>query len=171
MKATGVVRRIDDLGRIVIPKEIRKTLKIRDGELLEIFVEEENIILKKYSSFSDIKNVCDRIVSAVNLFEKTIVIIDNEKVISSNDISFLDKRLSNYCLNLLERRELKIDNNEEMVELFDLEDYKQNYLISPLIYDSDVIGGIIIFSKNTLINDFDKEIALFVNKFLIKNVE
>ena len=87
MKATGVVRRIDDLGRIVIPKEIRKTLKIRDGELLEIFVEEENIILKKYSSFSDIKNVCDRIVSAVNLFEKTIVIIDNE---SGNIISTID---------------------------------------------------------------------------------
>ena len=49
MKATGVVRRIDDLGRIVIPKEIRKTLRIKDGESVEIFLENDNIVLKKYS--------------------------------------------------------------------------------------------------------------------------
>ena len=78
MKATGVVRRIDDLGRIVIPKELRRTLKIRDGEYLEIYVEDENVILKRYSSFSDIKNVCDRIVSSINLDDKIIVIIDTE---------------------------------------------------------------------------------------------
>ena len=49
MKSTGVVRRVDDLGRIVIPKEIRRTLRIRDGESLEIFVDREMIALKKFS--------------------------------------------------------------------------------------------------------------------------
>ena len=48
MKATGVVRRIDDLGRIVIPKELRRTMRIREGDSLEIFIEGENIILSKY---------------------------------------------------------------------------------------------------------------------------
>ena len=52
LKSTGVVRRIDDLGRIVIPKEIRRNLKIRDGELMEIFVDMDSIILKKYSKGS-----------------------------------------------------------------------------------------------------------------------
>ena len=54
MKTTGVVRKIDDLGRIVIPKEIRRTLKIREGESLEIFVEDETITLRKYSSMEDL---------------------------------------------------------------------------------------------------------------------
>ena len=51
MKATGVVRRIDDLGRIVVPKEIRKTMRIKEGEKLEIFTDSDSIILKKYSAF------------------------------------------------------------------------------------------------------------------------
>ena len=56
MKTTGVVRRIDDLGRIVIPKEIRKTLRIKDGESVEIFLDSDNIVLKKYSPLGGIPN-------------------------------------------------------------------------------------------------------------------
>ena len=55
MKATGVIRRLDDLGRIVIPKEIRKLMRIREGEPMEIFVNAEgDIILKKYSPIGDL---------------------------------------------------------------------------------------------------------------------
>ena len=56
MNTTGIVRRIDDLGRVVIPKEIRRTLRIRDGEALEIEVRDDNIVLKRYSSFGDIQS-------------------------------------------------------------------------------------------------------------------
>lgn len=171
MKATGVVRRIDDLGRIVIPKELRRTLKIRDGEYLEIYVEDEDIVLKKYSSFSDIKNVCDRIVASINLDDKIMVIIDNEKVVSSSSKILIDKKLSDYCKNLLDKREIVIQNNNEITELLDLEVFKQNYILFPLISNSDILGGVIIFSKNSEINDIDKKIGDMVNNFLIKNVE
>ncbi len=171
MKATGVVRRIDDLGRIVIPKELRRTLKIRDGEYLEIYVEDENVILKRYSSFSDIKNVCDRIVSSINLDDKIIVIIDTEKVVSSNSSVLIDKKLSDYCKNLLDKRETIIQNNNEVTELLDLEVFKQNYILFPMISNSDVLGGVIIFSKNSEINEMDRKIGDIVNNFLIKNVE
>ncbi|MCI8568014.1 MAG: AbrB/MazE/SpoVT family DNA-binding domain-containing protein [Bacilli bacterium] len=171
MKATGVVRRIDDLGRIVIPKELRRTLKIRDGEFLEIFVESDSVILKKYSSFSDIKNVCDRIVSSVNLDGKTLVIVDNDKVISSTNSLLIDKKISDYCSSVLENREVKIENDNETIELFDLEVYKQNFIVSPIISNSDLVGGVIIFSKEMEVNDFDKNICEFLVKFLIKNIE
>ena len=62
MKSTGVVRRVDDLGRIVIPKEIRRTLRIRDGESLEIFVDREMITLKKFSKMSDMNEVAKELV-------------------------------------------------------------------------------------------------------------
>ena len=66
MKTTGVVRKIDDLGRIVIPKEIRRTLKIRDGESLEIFVDKEMITLKKYSTMEDFQEVTKKLLDAVS---------------------------------------------------------------------------------------------------------
>ena len=171
MKATGIVRRIDDLGRIVIPKELRRTLKIRDGEFLEIFVDDDNIVLKKYSSFSDIKNICDRLVSSVNLNGKTLVIVDNDKVISSSSSLLLDKKISDYCSNVLENREIKIDNKKGNIELFDLEVYNQNYIIYPLISNSDLVGGVIIFSKENEITDIDKVICNILVNFLLKNIE
>lgn len=171
MKATGIVRRIDDLGRIVIPKELRRTLKIRDGEFLEIFVEDDNIVLKKYSSFSDIKSICDRIVSSVNLDGKTVVIVDNDKVISSNSSLLLDKKISDYCSNILENREVKVENKKNTTELFELEVYEQNYIIYPLISNSDLVGGVIIFSKNEEISDVDKSVCDILVSFLLKNIE
>ena len=66
MKATGVVRRVDDLGRIVIPKEIRRTLRIRDGESLEIFVDREMIALKKFSKMSNMEDVSKQLADIFN---------------------------------------------------------------------------------------------------------
>ena len=61
MKSTGVVRRIDDLGRIVIPKEIRRTLRIKEGDNLEVFVDNEDIVLKKYSMMNKINDLAKAI--------------------------------------------------------------------------------------------------------------
>ena len=66
MKTTGVVRKIDDLGRIVIPKEIRRTLKIRDGESLEIFVDKEMVTLKKYSTMEDLQEVAQKLTESIS---------------------------------------------------------------------------------------------------------
>ena len=73
MKSTGVVRRIDDLGRIVIPKEIRRNLKIRDGENMEIFIDLDSIILKKYSKLEDALNIEDW--NYISKF-KTYIVVD-----------------------------------------------------------------------------------------------
>lgn len=66
MKTTGIIRRIDELGRIVIPKEIRKNLRIKNGESLEIYLENDSIILKKYSQIESLKNVSIDYVEAFN---------------------------------------------------------------------------------------------------------
>ena len=78
MKATGVVRRIDDLGRIVIPKEIRRNLRIRDGESMEIFVDSNDIVLKKFSIMRNIDvYACNLVESLYSLLKKGIVITDD----------------------------------------------------------------------------------------------
>ena len=74
MKTTGIIRRIDELGRIVIPKEIRKNLRIKNGESLEIYLENDSIILKKYSQIESLKNVSIDYVEAFNQIIKHNII-------------------------------------------------------------------------------------------------
>ena len=75
MKSTGVIRRIDELGRIVIPKEIRKNLRIKNGESLEIFLDGDTILLKKYSQIESLKNVSIDYVEAFNQIIKHNIIV------------------------------------------------------------------------------------------------
>ena len=80
MKTTGIIRRIDELGRIVIPKEIRKNLRIKNGESLEIYLENDSIILKKYSQIESLKNVSIDYVEAFNqIIKHNIIVTDRNK--------------------------------------------------------------------------------------------
>ena len=86
MKATGITRRIDDLGRVVIPKEIRRTLRIREGDPLEIFTDREGgIILKKYSTMEDLSDFAGKYADALAQTTGCIVAIaDREKIIAAS---------------------------------------------------------------------------------------
>ena len=94
MKETGVLRRIDELGRIVIPKELRKKLKIREGDFLDIFVEDNNIVLQKYSALKDIEAVLNSlIVSLGKSYSLKMIVVDSANVIASNFNSFINEML------------------------------------------------------------------------------
>ena len=85
MKSTGITRRIDDLGRIVIPKEIRKNLKIKENEVLEIFINNDEIILKKFSRFNDSEKVLSDYIKVINdMTGNDVIITDRDKVILSS---------------------------------------------------------------------------------------
>ena len=82
MKTTGIIRRIDELGRIVIPKELRKNLRIDNGESLEIFVDEESIILKKYSPIENLNTIAERYVNVFNqVIKHNIIVTDINKIV------------------------------------------------------------------------------------------
>ena len=82
MKATGVVRRIDELGRIVIPKEIRKNFRIKEGENVEIYIDDNNIILKKYSELKNVSDISSNIIDSVfSVINKDIVITDMSNIV------------------------------------------------------------------------------------------
>lgn len=163
---TGVVRKIDELGRIVIPKEIRKTLNIRNGEDVQIYIENNKIILKKYERLLTIK---DKAQKYLNEFKKItdslIVITDKDKVISSNDNSYIDKYIDSKTKSILEERKhevnygLKIEN----------EVFNNYYYLLPILVNADLIGSIIVISKNA-INDSDKILANILNTLILLDV-
>ena len=175
MKTTGVVRRIDDLGRIVIPKELRRTLRIRDGESLEIFVENEMIALKKFSSMTDLKEISNDLVNTINQVTfKNIIITDRDKVISvSSNMKnkYLNKNISKYLEQKLSNREIVVEKNSHEIELIDGIKEKYSYVISPILMNGDVVGNVVIFSENENITDSDVKLANITSIFLGKHIE
>ena len=175
MKSTGVVRRVDGLGRIVIPKEIRRNLRIRDGEELEIFIDNDEIILKKFSKVTDICNVSDKITEIVSsVVGKTILVTDRDKVISgSGDYKkvYINKRVSEYVDNVILNRNYSIEENINNNELVDGDVEQHSYFIYPIICFGDVIGTVIMISSKSDISEFDLSVGKLIAQFLGKYVE
>lgn len=152
MKQTGVTRKIDELGRIVIPKEIRKNLGIRDGEALEIFTSEDSIILKKYFEVRKYEDLSSKLCELIkNIYNVDLVITDREKVItSSNKYIVENTKLNNKFLELIDNREMFISKELSTINLgIDICGY---FTLIPIIASSDSLGLVIIISDNA--NDY-----------------
>ena len=109
MKATGIVRRIDDLGRVVIPKEIRRTLRIREGDPLEIYTEKDGeVIFKKYSPMGDLGEFAGQICESIGKNTGYIAAVcDRDAIIAVHGVQkreLLDKRCSQELEQLMELR-------------------------------------------------------------------
>lgn len=174
MKSTGITRRIDDLGRIVIPKEIRKNLKIKENEVLEIFINNDEIILKKFSPFNDSEKVLSDYIKVINdMTGNDVIITDRDKVILSSkrlEERLLNKKLSEYVNDLIENRSIFLSNDMKGIEVIDNEKIKQNYYFIPFIIDSDVVGSIIMFSSKEF-DESSKSLLLIASKLLVNYIE
>lgn len=152
MKQTGVTRKIDELGRIVIPKEIRKNLGIRDGEALEIFTSEDSIILKKYFEVRKYEDLSSKLCELIkNIYNVDLVITDREKVITASNKDIVENtKLNNKFLELIDNREMFISKELLTINLgIDISGY---FTIIPIIASSDSLGLVIIISDND--NDY-----------------
>ena len=176
MKSTGVIRRIDELGRIVIPKEIRKTLRIHDGDNLEIYTDSnENIILSKYSSISKISEYAINFPNTICKFLKhDVIITDTDKIIAvegSIKKNYANKDISNELLKYLQNREFIIFNEKTNFKIIPDDTLNGYYIVSPIIVESDTIGLIIIYSEVEKLTELDIKITQFVTSFLTKYLE
>ena len=157
MKATGVVRRIDDLGKVVIPKEIRKTLRIKEGDPLEIFTDKEGeVILKKYSPIGELSEFASSYAETIAKTTGHIACItDKDTVIAVSGGSkkdFLEKNLSKELEEVMENKEVfkSKENNEIAIPVTQNEGRERIYnsqVIYPIISDGDVIGSVILMAK------------------------
>ena len=175
MKSTGVVRRVDDLGRIVIPKEIRRTLRIRDGEELEIFVDNEVVVLRKFSKLADLRDASKKIIDVVSsLTGKTVLVSDRDIIINgSGELkkNYLNKEISKKIDGIISSRIVTVEKNINSIELVDGLVSKFSYIIYPIISFGDVIGTIIMISSFSDISEFDVTIIGMIAEFLGKYVE
>lgn len=154
MKATGIVRRIDDLGRIVIPKEIRRTLRIRESDPLEIFTDREGeIILKKYSPIGEMNTFARQYAeSLAQVSGKAALIADRDQFIAvaGGYKGFLGKSVSKDLEDKLNKRETVIAARGESAFIPIAQDVTDEFYyeaIHPIICEGDVIGAVILISS------------------------
>lgn len=174
MKATGVVRRIDDLGRIVIPKEIRKNLRIREGDSLEIYTDgSDAIILKKYSHVESINNFITQYVEAVYASSKRdIIVTDTERIIAAagdfkRDI--IGKKIKASLDDKIQKRTLQKFEKSEGLEVTDSLVIGEASILKPITVYGDIIGSAIVIGDNST-GDIERSLveitSIFIGKYL-----
>lgn len=167
MPSSGITRKIDELGRIVIPKEIRYNLGIRDGEPLEITISDNSIIIKKYSQINNIKNASDNICELISdVFNVKIIITDREKIVAASKElkNIINISLGELHKKLIDNRETYISSNKEY--MFDVEGY---FYILPIITSIDSSGLIIIVSNDQ--NEENIKYAKIVQKLIVYKLD
>lgn len=179
MKATGIVRRIDDLGRVVIPKEIRRTLRIREGDPLEIFVDRDGeVILKKYSPIGELGDFAKEY--AESLFESTghiTMITDRDTIITvagGSKKEFLDKPIGSIIENSMDNRKTVLETASGSYELTrDHEETISSFVTAPIVSGGDPIGSVILLNKdeNVKMSEMEVKMAETAAGFLGKQME
>ena len=173
MECKGIVRRVDELGRIVLPREMRKSLNIRIGSKLEIGIVDGNkFLLTKYSDMASLKEYSDAVANAISVsIEHDVLISDMEKVLSANKKKYINKDFTEEVQELIYKKEItikKLSDGSDMLEFFvgNGKDYSCQ-LIVPIVKDGDAIGSIIILAmENKCFDDSSVKICKAFAKYL-----
>ena len=178
MKATGIVRRIDDLGRVVIPKEIRRTMRIREGDPLEIYTDREgSVIFKKYSPIGELTEFASKY--AESLYKtsgKPVCITDKDSIIATAGApkkELIEKPLSTDMEKIMQEKSAFICTNGKKLKLTDNNEKYTIGVVSPIIAEGDAIGNVVIMNDddNTQMTDVEVKLAGAASMFLGKQME
>ena len=168
--STGIIRIIDELGRIVIPKEIRKKLRIKTGDNLEILVDDENITLRKYSQ---IENVVDMAAiyaeSFYQVLKYNVIITDTDKVVAAAGNlrkKYLSMGISDSLTNMIERRDNFVERKKNSIEISPGISEYGYYTIATIINNGDSIGAVIILSLDTPMLEQEEKLAMILANML-----
>ena len=179
MKATGIVRRIDDLGRVVIPKEIRRTLRIREGDPLEIYTEKDGeVIFKKYSPMGDLGEFAGQICESIGKNTGSIAAVcDRDAIIAVHGVQkreLLDKRCSQELEQLMElRRSYRYQDGDLPVRPTDASDRYRVGAAAPIVTEGDLMGCVLLLSEDgaPALGEAEQRLVQTVAGFLGRQME
>ena len=177
MKATGIVRRIDELGRIVIPKEIRRTLRIREGDPLEIYTDREGgIILRKYSPIGELTTFARDFADALTgVLGTTALVCDRDTVLAAGGEykrDYFERPVSSALEEVMNAREVAKTNGTSVIALVTGEDVSQSasQIIAPILMDGQPIGAVAVVSRDGAVDDSATKAAESAAAFLGKQM-
>ena len=184
MKATGIVRRIDDLGRVVIPKEIRRTMRIREGDPLEIYTDREGeVIFKKYSPIGELANFAGQYAETLHkTCGLSVAICDRDSIIACAGIpkkEYADRALSDALERIIDGRSLYVWNQDN--ERWPISDSSSGHYIRcamPIVSEGDLVGCVISAGENndlpdahTVVGDVESKLIQTAASFLGRQLD
>ncbi len=164
---SGIVRKVDELGRIVIPKELRKNLNIKNSDDLEISINDDKIILEKFYRLKNLKDILNSYFCILERFLKSnFIITDKENVLlvckKTNEIK--DRKLSHQFIELIDSRKQYLENKP--LKITNELEVKSNYYFCPIIVNTDILGSIVLYNENKIEEKDLLVVEIFV--FLLK---
>lgn len=180
MRATGIVRRIDDLGRVVVPKEIRRVLRIREGDPMEIFTDKDGeIVLKKYSPIGEMTTFAKQYAeSLAQVSGHAALISDRDRFIATAGgyRNFLNKEISRQLEDRINSREIRLASKGDKNFIQISEDGEESFvfqMIAPILCEGDVIGSVILLEDNekSPMGEVEQKLALSAAGFLGRQME
>ncbi len=179
MKATGIVRRIDDLGRVVIPKEIRRVLRIRDGDPLEIYTAGDGeVIFKKYSPIGELSPTAVQYAEAmIKHTSSPVIICDRDHCVAAAGISkreVLERRVSTVLEELIESRASYIYGSDDREPLQALEGFdRKASVVVPILSAGDISGAVVMLLSDEMSvpTETDIKLSKVAAAFLGKQME
>ena len=179
MKATGIVRRVDDLGRIVIPKEIRRTLRIREGDPLEIYTEKDGgVIFRKYSPMGDLQDFAAQMCEAIGSSTGHIAAVsDRDAIIALSGApkrELLDKPNSDELGRLMEQRKnYRYETGTPRIQAAEGADRYHLGVAAPILSQGDLMGCVMLLlgEDDAPMGEGDQRIAQTAAAFLGKQME
>ncbi len=176
MKATGIVRRIDDLGRVVIPKEIRRTMRIREGDPLEIYTSKDGeVVFKKYSQIRGLEDFAAQFCDSLNrCTDLTAAVTDRDTIIAvagTGKRDLLGKSLTPALEEIMEGRAVFTAQSQHLAATRDAEKYTVA-VAAPILCEGDVLGLVMFLSdKGRTAGEAEQKLAQTVAGFLGKHME
>lgn len=167
MKATGIVRRIDDLGRVIIPKEIRRSLRIREGDPLEIYVEDGAVIYKKYHPVSSLSSSVGKFAQMLDaLSAHSVLITDRDSVVAVSGVSkreYIKQTISNELETIIESRRQYTYNPDNVVRPTSDANCRPASLVLPIIANGDVYGSVVLLADDRIQTPNEVDVKLAQN--------
>lgn len=168
--STGIVRRIDELGRIVVPKEIRKSLRIKSGDNLEIILDNDEIKLKKYSEIETLEHMANIYTEAFyNVLKYNIIVTDRDRIVSISGPlkkKYEDKELSEDIIRNIERRDNFVERKKKDLKITDDLSEFCYYAFSTIISNGDSIGSVIILSTDVPLMEQEEKLSMILSQVL-----
>ena len=168
--STGIVRRIDELGRIVIPKEIRKNLRIKNGDNLEIVVDGENITLKKYSQIENAMDMAQVYAeSFYQVLKYNVIVTDTDKIVAiagNLKKKYINMGISESIERMKETRDTFVERKKKEIEISPGIKEFGYYTVSTIINNGDSIGAVIILSTETPMLEQEEKLGMILANML-----
>lgn len=179
MKATGIVRRIDDLGRVVIPKEIRRTMRIREGDPLEIYTDKDGeVIFKKYSPMGELSSFAAQLCDTLGKTTGAMVCIcDRDAIIAVCGLpqrDLMEKRIGEELEKIMESRGVyQYKSGATKIPVSDGQEKYHAGIAAPIVAEGDVSGAVVFLlpEGGTPYSETEYKLAQTVASFLGKQME